>query len=654
MINSKRITAFLVSVIVCICAVFTAAAVGTDELALTVNTVGSYELDIGLKNVSENYLANLAIRVESDKSGTKISSYGFDSGDSVRSVAPGESVSAYAAIDPASVTTTAAKTTASAQMTKPVQTTKPAQTSATVQKDQPQGNDYVNDADTESVYQYSESVEPDVQVTESVSDGTTGSDVTSDTTEGTGSSEETTVHTIHSIAPGEETTVSVSLETESESETAAVTPSEESSSYTVWIVVGVVAVIGIVAAVVIIVKKKKVPGDIASVIVIAVLLSALIAGETANVVMAADINEPVAGSVSKTVTLEDGNGTVTVTVDYTVVPKAQAEPLKSMRRPPAGDECDNANMNIRRIVPGVGPLTDLNIYVGDNGFMYFGQAIEDYTGKTMMTDLRYNKLVQMMNDRDEWARENGIKLYLVIAPNKSTVYPEYVPDKVKAAKKTNADAAIEALAAGSTVEVIDLRGALVDAKAEYGDSMFYKYDTHWNNNGGFVGYTDMMRRISEDVPGTYTMKKSDYDIEDYETYMKDMAYYLGHYSAFTDYGPVYTLRSGMTATLTQKSASDRHGQFRFCSMWKNGYSDALKYVVFENTYNTGAPDVYMYRDSFSVSMIHFVKDSFGKSVFDWSYDFNRQNILDSGAEVVIMEVVEKQLEDFVNARTFVG
>ena len=57
------------------------------------------------------------------------------------------------------------------------------------------------------------------------------------------------------------------------------------------------------------------------------------------------------------------------------------------------------------IKENAGPLTDNNIYIGKNDFMFLGAAIDGYTGKTMMSDTRLKKLSTMMNNRDEWAKE---------------------------------------------------------------------------------------------------------------------------------------------------------------------------------------------------------------------------------------------------------
>lgn len=699
MFSFKKTAAAILSAAVCLGGAAAVAAVGTDEISVSAKLEGAYELKIDLKNISEYYLANVDINVTGASGNAKIKSFGFTGidADSIRVVSPGDNVAAYANIDPSSVTAATSKTPSNTSSTqkRPASNTQSQNNNnpSTPGQSNPQtpvqnGDDPVVEPDNGYVDNYPVNGDQNDQPAEGNGDvqndvsSAADTDVSGTGTESEGTTDVTTIHTIHSMAPGEETTVYASLAGGSEDGTVQVMPSEEIPPYTLWIVLGIVIVLGVAAFVVIKLKKKNGGGDgdggndggtengdgetkdgdgkndgnggnsIASMIVIALLLISLVSNQAATIVRADDLAMPTSGSVSRTVDLAGGNGSIVITVNYTVVPKAVENPLKNNRRPPAGDECDSPRVAQQRITEGAGPLTDHRIYVGTNGFMYYGQAIDDYTGASILGETRLTKFVKMMNDRDSWAKQNDIKLYLVIAPDKSSVYPEYVPDKVKAASKTNADIVIERLAAESTVEVIDLRKALINAKSEYGDSMFYKYDTHWNNNGGFVGYSEIMRRINEDVAGAYTLKKSDFNITEYETYMKDMAYYLGYYSTYKDYGPVYTLKSGMTASIIGKGEADRHGQFRFCASWKDGYSDALKYVKYENKYNNGAPSVYMYRDSFSVSMLHFIKDSFHKSTFDWSYEFNKNELLESGADVVIMEVVEKQLEEFVNTRTF--
>lgn len=671
----KKITAAAMTAVLCLASVAAASAAGTGELSISTSSTGSYELQINLTNTSASYLANVEMKVAgANADRVKVDDFGITGtgGErAMRAIAPGETVPVYAKLSYTGNSRPSGTVTSSAQaggQYKPSQdgNIQAVQTSGGNSPSQNYPVSNASNASDVTVNVSADSVSGEV-ASLSGTDGEAKTDT--EGTEKTGT-DGSTVHTIHSMTPGESTTLYASLAGGSEDEPVKVIPSDEIPSYTIWIGLGVVVVLVNTAIIVKTVKKKKkadnskdsddsdnhdkpdgkggsgVTKTIVSMLAVSLLLSAFVSGDA----LTANAAAGTAGHAEETVTV---NGvSIVISVDYTVVPAPVTEPLKSSRSPAADDECNIPQVDERRLKENAGPMTDHGIYIGKNDFMFYGAAIDDYKGQTILGDLRLKKIAEMMSDRDSWAKQNGIKLYLVIAPNKTSVYPEYVPEKVTPAQKTNADTVVEYLAQNSSVEVIDLRAPLIAAKAEYGDTLFYKYDTHWNNNGGFVAYQEIMRRINEDVPGAYTLKKSDFEITQYETYMKDMAYYLGYYSKYTDYGPVYTLKSGMTATIGDKQNNGFHGQFRFCARWKDGYSDSLNYIEYENTYNKSAPSIFVYRDSFTVSLVHFLKDSFHNSVFDWSYDFSKQEILDSGADIVIMEVVEKQLYEFTNSRTF--
>lgn len=63
--------------------------------------------------------------------------------------------------------------------------------------------------------------------------------------------------------------------------------------------------------------------------------------------------------------------------------------------------------------------------------------------------------------------------------------------------------------------------------------------------------------------------------------------------------------------------------------------------------------MYVYRDSFSIALVPFIKESFYESTFDWDRNFSKSEILASGADVVIIQVVEKSIGEIIQSRTFI-
>ena len=156
-----------------------------------------------------------------------------------------------------------------------------------------------------------------------------------------------------------------------------------------------------------------------------------------------------------------------------------------------------------------------------------------------------------------------------------------------------------------------------------------------------------MNEVKKDFPNAVVHTRADYQVNYAETYMKDQTWYIGYYDATSEIGPVYTLKSGQTATFAGSQYRDKWGQFQFCYQWPNGYSDHLYYFKWRNDYNTSAPSMYMIRDSYSIALTGFLKDSFYKSTYNWTFYFDKNDILNSGADVIICEAVEKNLLTFL-------
>lgn len=282
--------------------------------------------------------------------------------------------------------------------------------------------------------------------------------------------------------------------------------------------------------------------------------------------------------------------------------------------------------------------------IGYDGFLFCADTFGDYDGTSLYTAGRFDNLVNSMAARNNWVESQGKKMYIVFIPNKNSVYDDYMPEGYPMGSYRRIDQVVDALRAKG-IKVVDGRDSLIAAKnSNPARALYYKTDTHWNNHGGFEVYLQLMNEIKKDFPNVVVHTRQDYQINYCETYMKDQCWYLGYYDETHEIGPVYTLKSGNTARFVTSRQKDVWGQFAFCYRWPSGYSDHLYYYVWQNDYNRDAPSMYMLRDSYSVALNGFLKDSFYKSTYDWSFAFSRSAITSSGADVIIIEAVEKNIQ----------
>ncbi len=364
------------------------------------------------------------------------------------------------------------------------------------------------------------------------------------------------------------------------------------------------------------------------------------------------------GSVDVTDTLPEQEVSDSTDTERDVVsaeldePRLEAAPLRIV-----DEEIDwTASYNDPKVAVEdvVAGLVAQNVYVGLDGWMFYGATIDDYTGKYSYSQKRLENIAKKFNERLEFCEENGIKLYFVVTPNKNSVYSEYMAtDGVEMADVRGIDVVLDYLRENTGVTIIDCREGLMAAKESYPDELlYYKLDTHWNNHGGFAAYSQIMDVLLEDFPNAVKYTKDDYQIDYFDSYMKDEAYYLGLYDTLTEQGPVYTLKNGLVAVMTERRDSGPYGQFVHAYVHENGYRDKTDYCRFKNTYVEDAPSVYVIRDSFGISLVPFMKDSFSESTFSWTLGFNKSDILEKKPDIVIMQVVERSLSDFFNQSAF--
>jgi hypothetical protein len=142
-----------------------------------------------------------------------------------------------------------------------------------------------------------------------------------------------------------------------------------------------------------------------------------------------------------------------------------------------------------------------NVLVGKDGWLFTSelQMVEHYSGQIQFTPEQLHDWKVLLEKRRDWLARRGIAYVFVVAPDKQTVYPEYLPDWVKKVRpETMLDQFFAYMRTNSTVPVLDLRDVVRDAKAN--NPTYLKTDTHWNLLGGFIAYQELVRMLARQVP----------------------------------------------------------------------------------------------------------------------------------------------------------
>jgi alginate O-acetyltransferase complex protein AlgJ len=146
------------------------------------------------------------------------------------------------------------------------------------------------------------------------------------------------------------------------------------------------------------------------------------------------------------------------------------------------------------------------VVVGSHGWLFYSgdRSLENYLHQDPLSPAELDNWARRLSQRKRWFAAHGIAYLFVVAPDKQSIYPEYMPRSLKPGPgATRLDQLLARLAAPAAAHeasagdaVLDLRTTLLHAKP--GGQVYFMRDTHWNDRGAYLAYRAIMQRL--DLP----------------------------------------------------------------------------------------------------------------------------------------------------------
>lgn len=142
------------------------------------------------------------------------------------------------------------------------------------------------------------------------------------------------------------------------------------------------------------------------------------------------------------------------------------------------------------------------VTVGRDSWLYLGDAHEQSITRQRSGFAQANvSVAQIINSkaavRAQWSKNKGVSEFIILlAPDKSTIYNDYLPKWAKPVPDTFADSVVQL----SNGVYHDTREDLKAARKKYTEPLYFKTDTHWNNLGGWVAYRSLAHRMAQSQP----------------------------------------------------------------------------------------------------------------------------------------------------------
>lgn len=256
------------------------------------------------------------------------------------------------------------------------------------------------------------------------------------------------------------------------------------------------------------------------------------------------------------------------------------------------------------------------VIVGRDGYLFFGETLDDYMGTDPMTDDEINAAADALAAMAAYADARGARFLFAAAPNKNTVCGAYMPTRYRPADgESNLDRLHAALDARG-VPYLDLRPILA------GEGLYHRRDTHWNGEGARLAYDAMLDALGiahDDFAGAPSSRTTDFP--------GDLDALLTPKLTRYDENTVYTLPA-----------------FRYTS----NYMTAMDMII-STAAEGGEGSVMLFRDSFGSALIPYFAASAAEARFERANPYRIDQLEKKPADAVIVEIAERNLRDLIGA-----
>ena len=252
-------------------------------------------------------------------------------------------------------------------------------------------------------------------------------------------------------------------------------------------------------------------------------------------------------------------------------------------------------------------------------------GIEEYNFTEKELEKAKNNLIHF---RDELKKKN-IDFIFMVCPDKPFIYFKYMPDYIKRKSiKSGTDIFVEYIKNNTDIKVVYPKSELLKYKDKY--QLYYKYDTHWNNLGAYIGYSELMKSLNIHVDNIDNVnikslsanERFNFDIYHYNDlanllglskikyYNNDKAYIISNY-IIKNYETNYYI-SSENFSFNSKSYKSKN-------------------------------NIMIIIDSFGLNMIDYIATGFKQSEFIHIDSFKNENITEYKPDIVVFESAEKYL-----------
>lgn len=250
------------------------------------------------------------------------------------------------------------------------------------------------------------------------------------------------------------------------------------------------------------------------------------------------------------------------------------------------------------------------VMLGRDDWLFYTETARDCMGLGL-TDRQICAAARNLALMQEYLSEENIRFCFVIAPNKGSLYSEYLPEYVKPDHARSNAARLLKIMTAENIAAADLFQAFADREI-----LYYRADSHWTDQGAALACDTILPILG---------RSSDF-------------YALAYTPDGRHKGDLFEMLYPSSEATEPKLRAEYDFSF-VCDKDPAG-GNAIT-ISAENPTATGS--LYCWRDSFGNALYPFLAEAFQHSVFSRSSRYDLFLPVKQGCEYVVIELVERNL-----------
>lgn len=251
-------------------------------------------------------------------------------------------------------------------------------------------------------------------------------------------------------------------------------------------------------------------------------------------------------------------------------------------------------------------------------------GIEEYNFTEKELEKAKNNLIHF---RDELKNKN-IDFIFMVCPDKQFIYSEYMPDYIKRkSTKNDTDIFVEYIKNNTDIKVVYPKEELLKYKDKY--QLYYKYDSHWNSLGAYIGYTELTRILNIDNKSIESFKILEFDSSSVD---RTLNVFYNNISKMLSLNNIKYFRDDIIYILEDY----KYTLTNDFELWRE--NKVLRFDLYNSN------NIMIIRDSYFFEVLHYMSKGFKQVEYIHSDYFKNENIAEYKPNVVVFESVEYGLK----------